>query len=318
MTENKKENDPLNHPSLKDAIARFGKFTKDQLEEEGIEAEVVPEGAAQMVLFKGKEIRQIFHNNEWHFSIVDVIESITGNPTPRRYWSDLKRQLSETEGFSELYENIVQLKMPSSDGKSYLTDTANTETLFRIVQSIPSKAAEPFKKWLAKVGYERIQEIQDPEIAIKRAMLTYKVKGYPDEWINARIQTIVSRKELTNEWSKRGVSEGLEYALLTDAISVGTFGLRTQDHKKLKSLGKNHSLRDHMTPLELALTMLGETTTAEIAKTTDAQGFDENKSAAKSGGEVAGSARRDIEKRLGKKVVSKDNYLPASQQKKLK
>lgn len=313
---NKTTKEGFSDSDMRKAIARFVKITKEQQEQNGVGDNPIAEGAVQPALFKEKEIRRTLYHNEWYFSVVDIIEALTGTTKPRRYWSDLKRQLSDNEGYSELYENIVQLKMPSADGKFYETDTASVETIFRLLQSIPTKKAEPFKKWLARVGYERIQEIQNPEIAIKRAMLTYKVKGYSDEWINARIQTIVSRKDLTNEWQKRGIRDGFEYALLTDAISLGTFGISTKQHKALKLLGKQHSLRDHMHPVELALTMLGETVTAEIARTTDARGFVENQEAARSGGEVAGSARKDIEKRTGKKVVTDENYLPPS--KKLK
>lgn len=294
-------------------LEKFVKLTKEDMEKKPpTEADLIGEGEVQMALFKGKQIRQIFHDEEWFFSIVDVIEAILETNRPRQYWNDLKQQLIEKEGFSELYEEIVQLKMPSSDGKMYNTDAVNTETLFRIVQSIPSPKAEPFKKWLAKVAYERIEEYQNPEIAIKRALITYKVKGYSDEWINARIQTIVSRKELTKEWSQRGIEEGVEYAVLTDAISKGTFDLSVKEHKEYKGLKKNHSLRDHMSPLELALTMLGETTTAEFARNTDARGFDDNKKAAVLGGKVAGGARKNIESKLGKPIVTNKNYLNIS------
>ncbi len=290
-------------------IEKFVKLTKEELDANPpTEADLIGEGESQLVLFKGKKIRQVFHDDEWFFSIVDVIAAISETDRPRQYWSDLKRQLSEKEGFSELYDFIVQLKLPSTDGKMRETDVVNVETLFRIVQSIPSPKAEPFKKWLAKVAYERIQEFQNPEIAIKRALLTYKVKGYSDEWINARIQTIVSRKELTREWSQRGITEGLEYALLTDTISKGTFGLRVKEHKEIKSL-KNHNLRDHMSPLELALTMLGETTTAELARNTDAHGFKDNEKAADIGGKIAGGTRKKIEQELGRKVVTSKNFL---------
>ncbi len=304
--------------SMNEALNRFANVTKEEIAEqgEGVE-ELIEEGEGQLTLFKGKEIRQVFHNNEWYFSIVDVVGAIVGTDAPERYWADLKRKTINKEGFSETYENIVRLKMVASDGKSRLIDSANTETIFRIVQSIPSPKAEPFKKWLAKVGYERIQEIQNPEIAIKRAMLSYKAKGYDDDWVKARVQTIVSRKELTSEWKKRGVKDGWEYALLTDAISQETFHLKTKEHRNHKRLGKGHALRDHMTPLELVLTMLGETATVEIAKNKNAQGLNANKDAAKSGGRVAGKARTDLEHQMGQKVVSDKNYLPSSKQKKL-
>lgn len=300
---------------LDGAIARFGQLTREEASEGCSGGEIIPEGEVQLVLFHGVEIRQICHNDEWHFAIVDVIGAITDSSSPKRYWSDLKAKMAKDEGFDELYEDIVQLPFEGADGKMYKSDACDTQTLFRIIQSVPSPKAEPFKKWLAKVGYERIQEIQDPEIAIKRALMTYKAKGYSDEWINARVQTIASRKELTREWQKRGISEGMEYALLTDAISRNTFGLSTKDHKTVKSLRKNHNLRDHMSPLELALTMLGETTTAELARTTDAQGYRDNERAAVLGGKVAGGARKNIEQKIGRSVVSRDNHLPAPQAK---
>ena len=281
------------------------------------EQDLLHEGETQLALFKNKEIRQVFHNGEWYFSIIDVVEAVTGSDRPRKYWNDLKIQLVENEGFSELSDNIGQLKMKSSDGKNYLTDAVNVETVFRIVQSIPSKNAEPFKKWLAKVGYERIQEIQNPEIAIKRAMLTYKTKGRDDAWINQRVKTIISRKELTDEWSQRGINKGKEYAILSDTISKETFEKKVQEHKDLKGLKKHHSLRDHMSPLELALTMLGETATAELAKNQDAQGFYQNKDVAKAGGKIAGGARKNIESKIKKPVVTKNNFLPGAKQTKL-
>ena len=310
IVNNREKDGKFSDSDMTDAIARFVKTTKEQLKVEEPGGDIVPDGVTQPVLFKEKEVRRILYDNEWYFSVTDIIGALVESTNPARYWSDLKRQLSEKEGFSEVYDKIVKLKMPGADGIYYPTDAASTETILRIVQSIPSKAVEPFKKWLAKVGYERIQEAQNPAIAIKRAIFTYKIKGYTDRWINARIQTIASRKDLTNEWQKRGVKEGLEYALLTDSISMATFDVSTRSHKSFKGLGKRDSLRDHMTPLELALTMLGETATSEIARTTDAQGFDENNSAARSGGEVAGSARQDIERRTGKQVVSNHNFLP--------
>lgn len=299
-------------------LEKFVKLTKEEMEASPpTEADLIGEGESQLALFKGKSIRQIFHDDEWFFSIVDTIAAITETDRPRQYWSDLKKHLAETEGFIELYDEIVQLKMLAADGKMRETDVVNTETLFRVIQSVPSPKAEPFKKWLAKIAYERIQEYQNPEIAIKRALLIYKVKGYTDEWINARVQTIVSRKELTREWQQRGVSEGLEYAMLTDTISKGTFGIKTKDHKELKGLVKSHNLRDHMTPLELALTMLGETTTAELARSSDAQGFRDNERAADKGGKIAGETRKNIEKQLGKKVVTSSNFLSNEKQGKL-
>lgn len=290
-----------------EALDKIAKAAKEESKSKNIPESFIEEGSAQIVLFRGKEVRQVFHDNEWFFSIVDVMEAVTETDRPRQYWSDLKSQLSEKEGFSELYEKIVQLKMPSPDGKKYITDAVNVETLFRIVQSIPSKKAEPFKKWLAKIGYERIQEIQNPEIGVKRAILQWQVQGRTDDWIDARIRSIVTRKELTSEWDKRGV-EGNEYGALTNIISRKTFGIDTAGHKKLKGL-KNQNLRDHMTDLELIFTMLGEKSTAAIAVSTNAQGYTENAEAAASGGKIAGEAARTLEKKLGKKIASADNFL---------
>lgn len=297
-------------------LEKFVKITKEEMNATPpTEADLIGEGEAQMVLFKGKEIRQVFHDDEWFFSIVDVIGAMTESTSPSRYWTELRGKLKEEGADNDLFDNIEKLKMRGTDGKLYPTDSVNTETLFRIIQSIPSPKAEPFKKWLAKVAYERIQEFQNPEIAIKRALLIYKVKGYTDEWINARVQTIVSRKELTREWQQRGIVEGLEYAILSDTISKGTFGIKVKEHKNLKGLVKNHNLRDHMSPLELALTMLGETTTAELARNTDAQGFSANAKAADKGGKIAGETRKNIEKQLGKKIVTSSNFLGTSSEK---
>lgn len=234
---------------------------------------------SKIVVFEDKKIRRIFHNEEWCFSIIDIIEVLTESPNPRRYWSNLKIQLSENEGFIQLYSKTVQLKLESSDGKKYLTDTANTETVFRIIQSIPSPKAEPFKRWLAQVGYERIQEIEDPELATKRTRAIYKAKGYSDEWIEKRMRGIAIREELTDEWDKRGIKLQREYAILTAEISKATFGMTPSEYKEYKGLQKEN-LRDHMTDLELIFSMLGEASTKEIAVNRDAQGFDENKSAA--------------------------------------
>lgn len=268
---------------------------------------MIAEGHEQIALFKGAEVRQVFHDNEWFFSIVDVIEAVTETDRPRQFWNDLKRQLVEDEGDSELYENIVQLKMPSADGKKYATDAVNVETLFRIIQSISSKKAEPFKKWLAKTGYERIQEIQNPEIGVKRAMLQWQVDGRTNDWIDARIRTIVTRKELTDEWKDRGIKDQ-EYGQLTNIISRQTFGMTTKQHQEVKGL-KNQSLRDHMTDLELIFTMLGEKSTTAIAVAMNSQGFKQNAEAAGSGGKVAGDARAELEKKLNKPVVSDQNFL---------
>lgn len=263
-----------------------------------------------LVVFEGKQIRRIWYKEGWWFSVVDIITVLTESTIPRRYWSDLKIKLNE-ESF-ELYEKIVQLKLPAADGKYYETDCANTESLFRIIQSIPSKKAEPFKLWLAQVGYERIQEIENPELAQDRAKEYYELKGYPKDWIDKRIRGIAIRQELTDEWKNRGVQEKREYAILTNEISKATFGVPIKVHKEIKGLDpkfKNQNLRDHMTDLELIFSMLGERLTTEATRKKDAQGFVENKEAAQEGGKVAGRARKDAENTFGIKVVSPDNSL---------
>ena len=268
-----------------------------------------------LVVFQDKKIRRIWHNNEWYFSVVDVVEVLTDSINPRNYWNMLKSR--EMEQGIELYTNCVQLKLHSNDGKYYETDCANTESMFRIIQSIPSPKAEPFKLWLAKVGYERIQEIENPELAQKRMKEFYKMKGYSDEWIEKRVRGIAVRDELTDEWKKRNVKTDNEYAILTAEISKATFGMTPNEYKEFKGL-KKENLRDHMTDLELIFTMLGERVTTEITRNKDAQGFDENKTAAKEGGEVAGNARKDAEKRIGKPIVTGDNYIEESEQQKRK
>ena len=270
-----------------------------------------------LAVFKGKKIRRILHQKEWWFSIVDVVEALTDSSIPRRYWTDLKRKLTEEEGYFQLYEKIVQLKLESSDGKKYETDCATAETLFRIIQSVPSPKAEPFKRWLARVGYERVQEIENPELASKRARALYAAKGYPDAWIEKRLRSIAIREELTDEWQKRGVQEQREYEILTAEIAKAAFDVTPSQHKKLKGL-KSQNLRDHMTDLELIFSMLGEASTTEIARNRDARGFSENKHAAKAGGKIAGDARGQLEKQTGKRVVSRKNYLPPGAKRKHK
>lgn len=262
----------------------------------------------KLVVFEDKMIRRTFHNGEWYFSILDIIRILANTSNPRRYWPELKKQLTNDEGFVQLLGKIEQLKLESDDGKKYLTDTANTETIFRIVQSIPSKKAEPFKRWLAKVGYERIQEIEDPEIATKRTREIYKAKGYSDGWIEKRIRGIAIREELTTEWGNRGIKVQKDYAILTAEISRATFGMTPSEYKKHKGI-KKENLRDHMTDLELIFSMLGEAATKEIAINQNAQGFLENKTAAKKGGKVAGDARNQLEKESGRPVISKQNHL---------
>lgn len=278
------------------------------MEDSSSEKKHLDQSQGKLVVFEDKKIRRIFHNGEWYFSIIDIVEVLTGSSNARRYWSDLKMQLTKNEGFVQLYEKIVQLKLESSDGKKYSTDTTNTETVFRIIQSIPSLKAEPFKRWLAQVGYERIREIEDPELATKRTREIYKAKGYSDEWIEKRMRGIAIREELTDQWDKRGIKLQREYAILTAEISKATFGMTPSEYKQHKGLQKEN-LRDHMTDLELIFSMLGEAATKEIAVNRNAQGFDENKSAAKMGGKIAGDARHQLEQESGKPVISQENYL---------
>ncbi len=271
-----------------------------------------------LVVFQDKKIRRTWHNDEWYFSVVDVIEVLTDSSIPRRYWSDLKIKLKE-EGF-ELYEKIVQLKLTSSDGKNYETDCADTELILRLIQSIPSKKAEPFKVWLAKVGNERVLEIQDPELAQARMKELYKAKGYSNEWIEKRVRGIAVRQELTDEWKKRDVNEDKEYAILTNEISKAAFGKTVDDYKQFKGLQKEN-LRDHMNDLELIFTMLGEASTTKIAQNKNVVGFLQNKDAAQKGGKIAGDARENLEIVSGENVVTDENYLEepeANKRKRLK
>ncbi len=260
-------------------------------------------------LFEEQQVRSIWNEEQqkWYFSIIDVIAVLTNSPRSRKYWNALKTKLQQ-EG-SELSQKLGQLKMLAEDGKMRMTDVADTEQLLRLIQSIPSPKAEPFKQWLAQVGAERIAEIENPELAQARIRETYKAKGYSDEWIEKRIRGILVRDELTNEWKQRGVKEGKEYAILTAEISKATFGIIPSEYKKLKGLTKaTENLRDHMTDLELIFTMLGEASTTEIAKNKNATGFVENHKAAKAGGNVAGNARKELEQKSGKKIVSKENF----------
>ena len=258
-------------------------------------------------LFEDQKIRTAWdaEKEEWYFSIIDVISVLTDTANPRRYWSDLKRKL-KIEGAVEVYEKIVQLKLLSPDGKKRLTDVASTEQLLRIIQSIPSPKAEPFKAWLAMVGKERIEETIDPEQAIDRALDTYLKKGYSEEWIHQRLLAIRIRNELTDEWKKRGVQKGKEYAILTDEISRAWSSMTTGQYKRLKGLTKEN-LRDNMTDLELVLTMLAEASTTDISKTAKPQTFEENKQVAKRGGKVAGIARQALEAETGKPVITEKN-----------
>ena len=261
-------------------------------------------------LFEGNYIRSVWDNEkeEWFFSIIDIIGALTESKNPRRYWSDLKRKMNDEEGAVQLYENIVQLKLESSDGKKYITDVADMQGIFRIIQSVPSPKAEPFKMWLAEVGKERIDEIVDPELIIDRALETYLEKGYTREWINQRLQAIQVRKELTDTWQDHGVKEGREYAILTNEITKAWSGMTTRQYKDHKGL-KKQNLRDNMTTTELILNMLAETATKDIANATHPQGLEENKKVAKEGGSIAGDARKSIEVKTGKPVITSKNAI---------
>ena len=267
-------------------------------------------------LFHDQQIRSQWNadQEQWLFSVIDIIQALTGNERPRKYWGDLKKKLNQ-EG-SELSDKIGQLKMLAPDGKYRLTDVANTETLLRLIQSIPSPKAEPFKLWLAQVGYARLEENEDPELTIDRALETYLTKGYSKEWINQRLKSIEVRKELTDEWEERGVKKGQEFAILTDEITRAWSGMGTREYKQHKRL-KKENLRDNMTNLELVLNMLAEATTTEISKEKIPANFDENKTIARQGGEVAGSARKDIEAKTGKKVITTKNARQLGRTKKL-
>ena len=272
------------------------------------------EETTKIAIFKGRKVRRTIYNNEWWFSVVDICGALTDSIDSGAYWRKLKQRLKE-EG-SQVVTFCHRLKLEASDGKLYETDCANTEGVFRIIQSIPSLKAEPFKRWLARVGYERIQEIEDPELATKRTRALYKAKGYSDAWIEKRMRGIEVRETLTDEWKKRQVGEDREYAILTAEISKATFGMTPSQYKEFKNL-KRENLRDHMDDLELIFSMLGEASTTEIAKNKNTQGFDENKTAAKQGGTVAGNARRELEQKSGKKVSTRKNFLSSPQNKKL-
>ena len=271
----------------------------------------------KLKIFQDQQIRSHWDTEKelWYFSIIDIIAVLSGSDRPRKYWSDLKLKLAK-EG-SQLSEKIGQLKMKASDGKSYLTDVADTEVLFRLIQSIPSPKAEPFKLWLARVGYERIEENEDPEKTIDRAMATYLAKGYSKEWINQRLKSIDVRKDLTDEWEQRGVKQGQGFAILTDEITKAWSGMKTKGYKKFKNL-KKENLRDNMSNLELVLNMLAEATTTEISKEKQPQSFEESKVIAKQGGTVAGNARKEIESKTGKKVITEQNALEIRKIKKVK
>jgi DNA-damage-inducible protein D len=255
-----------------------------------------------LIQFQDNTVRRVEHEGEWYFSIVDIIGILTESASPKHYWAMLKKREEQ------LVTVCYQLKLPSADGKSYKTDCANTEGVFRIIMSVPSPKAEPFKLWLAQMGKQALDETQNPEILTAKQAEIYRAKGYPDEWITSRIKSIEIRQELTDEWKKRGVTEGSEYATLTAEIAKATFGLTPSEHSNLKGL-ERQNLRDHMTNLELIFTMLGEESTRSVAVSEDAQGFNENHDAARKGGDIAGNARRYYEKQTGNKVVTTTNFL---------
>lgn len=271
--------------------------------------------ASHLAIFQGKHIRRTIYRNEWWFSIIDVIAALAGSERPRKYWNDLKTKLKQ-EGYTEVSEKIGQLKLEAPDGKMRETDCANTETLFRIIQSIPSAKAELFKRWLARVGYERVQEIEDPELATKRTRALYKAKGYSGDWIEKRMRGIAIREELTDEWKKRSVGKDREYAILTAEISKATFSMTPSEYKKFKNLTREN-LRDHMDDLELIFTMLGEASTTRITKAKNALRFPQNKQAAREGGTISGDARRALERKSGQRVSTPRNYLKTPQNPKL-
>lgn len=270
-------------------------------------------GTNKIAIFEGKKVRHIIYNKEWWFSVVDVCDILTGSMDAGAYWRKLKQRLNE-EG-SEVVTNCHALKLEAPDGKMRETDCSNTEGIFRIIQSIPSPKAEPFKKWLAKVGYERVQEIENPELGAKRTRALYKAKGYSEDWIEKRMHGIEIREELTEEWQERGIKEGRDFGILTSEISKATFGMTPNQYKKHKNL-KRENLRDHMTSLELIFNMLGEKVTTEISKQEKPDTFDKNKQVAKRGGNVAGNAREEAEKELGRTIISNKNYIKEPESKK--
>lgn len=272
------------------------------------------ENKPKIAIFEGRHIRKDLYQGEWWFSVVDIIEALTDSINSRDYWFRMKTRLKEEDN-AQLSTICRQLKLESSDGKKYETDCANTEGIFRIIQSIPSPKAEPFKRWLAKVGYERVQEIEDPELGTKRTRAMYNLKGYTNDWIEKRMRGIAIREELTDEWKDRGAGKQKDYEILTAEISKATFGVTPSEYKKLKGLHREN-LRDHMDDFELIFNMLGERATTEIHRTENSRGVSKLKSDAKAGGGIAGGARKNLEKRLGRSVVTKKNFLKDSENKK--
>lgn len=262
---------------------------------------------AQIIVFQDKKIRRIYFEDEWYFSVVDIIEVLTDSPEPRKYWNKVK-----TREFTALQLSPIwrQLKLPATDGKLYKTDCATTKDMFRIIQAVPSRKAEPFKQWLAQVGYERVQEIENPELAQERMKEIYEAKGYPKDWIDKRLRGMAIRQNLTDEWQQRGITEDRDFAILTAEIARATFGVSPSEHKIIKGLTKkSQNLRDHMTDLELIFTMLGERVTTEVSQQEKPDTFQKNRQVAQRGGRVAGIARREAEKELGHSVVSSQNFL---------
>ena len=262
---------------------------------------------SKIVVFQDKQIRRVWVDDDWYFSIVDIVGVLTGSPEPRKYWNKVK-----TREFTDLQLSPIwrQLKLPAADGKQYRTDCATTQAMFRIIQSIPSPKAEPFKQWLAQVGYERVQEIENPELAQERMKAIYEAKGYPKDWIDKRLRGIAIRQNLTDEWKERGIREERDFAILTAEIARATFGVTPSEHRAIKRLTKKgQNLRDHMTELELIFTMLGERVTTEISQQEKPDTFAESKQVARRGGNVAGVARRETERELGHSVVSGQNFL---------
>jgi prophage antirepressor-like protein len=270
----------------------------------------------KLVIFQNKNIRRIWHEDEWYYSVVDIVEALTDSPTPRQYWGKVKTREFVKLQLSPIW---VRLKLTADDGKLRQTDCVNTKGAFRLIQSIPSKKAEPFKRWLAQVGHERLEEIENPELAQARMKEIYEKKGYPKDWIDKRLRGMAVRQNLTDEWRERGIEEQRDFAILTAEISKATFGMTPAAYKKYKNLPEKSkvNLRDHMDDLELIFTMLGERVTTEISQKEEPDTFNKNKAVAKRGGTVAGNARKETEKELGRSVVSKENYLAMKNDKNL-
>ena len=277
--------------------------------------EVPADPQGKMIVFGAKQIRRAWVDDQWFFSVIDIVGALTDSASPPKYWDAMKRR-EKASSAVDLSTLCRKVALTGADGKTYKSDAVNTEAAFRIIQSIPSPKAEPFKRWLAEVGYQRVQEIENPELAQQRMRQLYQDKGYPDDWIEKRVRGIAVRDELTGEWQKRGIQDQKDFAILTAEISKATFGLTPADYKKLKGL-KRENLRDHMTDLELIFTMLGEAATTEIARNKDTQGLPENKQAAREGGSVAGNARRQLEAKSGRKIITRDNFLTDKPQPKL-